>query len=278
MTQAKSDLRNYIDASSSPLIETLRVARPTTMMRSKPRPSAGASTELIFGEFFHVHEMGRGWVWGRCENPLQGSAYPGYVGWVRRSDLADLSGYPSHRITSVSAPVFSSAFIKSPVKYRLPLGASLAGELIEDFIQTDIGFIHREHAASLDEDSRHGDWVSIAEALLGQPYIWGGVSSFGLDCSGLVQTALRNFRRDAPRDSDQQDAIGQAVPINEALSNLERGDLIFWKGHVGIMQSATRLIHANAHHMKVASEPLKTAVNRIQKSAGAITAIRRLIF
>ena len=200
-------------------------------------------------------------MWGQSKTQLQGRKFPGYVGWVPKRALGERAA-ATHQIVSLSAPVFSQDNIKSPVKICLPLGAAFSAlqrQSSDDFIEIDEGFLHAAHVKSLGEKSKETDWVTIAEGLMGRPYIWGGVSSFGLDCSGLVQTALRTIGKDAPRDSDQQMSLGQEVTDGA----LRRGDLVFWKGHVGIMQSETQLIHANAYHMMVASEALDVAKSRI---------------
>lgn len=120
------------------------------------------------------------------------------------------------------------------------------------------------------------DFAGTAERLVGTPYLWGGRTSLGLDCSGLVQLCLAVAGIAAPRDADQQErSLGDAVPPDR--ETLARGDLVFWRGHVGLMLDATRLIHANGFHMAVAVEPLETAVARIlEKSYGPVTAIRRI--
>ncbi len=272
---AATDKRNFIGAEY-PRLETLQVSEPVCFLRLSPKPSGAAGTELIFGEKFHVHRREAFWVWGRSESALPGATFPGYVGWVRKSNLSPVGAPPNYRVTALSAPVFSNRSIKSRVKFCLPLGSVLTGRIEDSFLKTKNGFLHARHVDPIGNFAKI-DWVSIAESFLGQPYIWGGVSSFGADCSGLVQTALRAICQDAPRDSDQQASMGDPVKL-APLPELRRGDLIFWKGHVGIMQSADQIIHANAHHMAVASEPLKLAAERIIKSAGPITAIRRLNF
>lgn len=269
--------RNFIDTKRYPKRETLQVAVPSTFVRRGPRPSSAAETELLFGTLFHVHRFGRGWVWGQSECQLPGVRYPGYVGWCRTRDLAIFERPDTHKIISMGAPVFTESNIKSPVQHHLSLSSTFRTLSIEDsFLQIEDGFLHKAHSADIQAPCGHADWVQIAEGFLGRPYVWGGISSFGLDCSGLIQTALRMSGSDAPRDSDQQAEIGDAVKIETDLSGLKRGDLIFWKGHVGVMTSPTRLLHANAWHMGVATEPLKTAVKRITNQAGPITAIRKL--
>jgi cell wall-associated NlpC family hydrolase len=136
------------------------------------------------------------------------------------------------------------------------------------------GFIRESHLAPL--DSFLPDWVAVAERYLDTPYVWGGITHAGMDCSGLVQTALKASGHDCPRDADMQEAqLGKSVALPADLSGLARGDLVFWDGHVGIMRDARTLLHANAHHMRVASENLSDAVSRIDNVAGRITSVRR---
>jgi len=272
MAASDPDPRNFIDKSQYPKIETLQVTAASTFMRRGPRPSAAAETELLYGTLFHVYKRGRGWVWGQAECQLPGSKYPGYVGWTRIRDLGPNLGRSTHKVTALSAPIFQQKDIKSPVVYHLPLASTFEGKRDGSFTKITDGYVHNNHISKISTPAHQNDWIAVAETMMGRPYVWGGVSSEGLDCSGLVQTALRVFGSDAPRDTDQQAGIGQAVKITNDLSGLKRGDLIFWKGHVGIMTSPSRLLHANAHHMMVASEPLVTAVKRI----GPVTGIRRL--
>ncbi len=269
------DSRNSIDQMTHPRRETRQISVPSTFIRASAKPSGSAETELIYGTLFHIHEVGRGWVWGQSENRLPGRKYPGYVGWVKASHLEDIYLDPGFVVSARTAPVFVKSSIKSEVKTVLSMGSVVSGETFGDFVRTELGFIHKNHARRL-TSSPQAEWVSIAEQFLECPYIWGGISGFGLDCSGLVQTALRLAGKDAPRDSDQQAILGKPVEISSGFTNLKRGDLVFWKGHVGIMSSPKELLHANAHHMRVEREPLDTANIRIKKNAGPVTGIRRL--
>lgn len=267
-----ADPRIHLPRDCGPKIARYSVITPTASLRKKPLNAAAQESEIIYGQAFDVYKISRGWAWGQHVTPSQ---RPGYIGYVKAKFLARAVHKPTHRVSVLGAPVFTKPDIKSPIKMLLPLNARLAGEG-EDFIQ--IGpkqFVHRRHITPL-SDKFSSDFVEVAEAHIGQPYIWGGVSSFGLDCSGLVQSSLRAAGQDAPRDSDMQMAgLGNEIPIS--LKGLTRGDLIFWKGHVAIMSSETEIVHANAHHMKTAREPLKRAAQRIKASGGGdILAIRRL--
>src|SRR5262249_46984896 len=121
------------------------------------------------------------------------------------------------------------------------------------------------------------DFVAVAERFLGTPYLWGGKSSLGIDCSGLLQLALTACGISCPRDSDMQErALGNALALPHAREELRRGDLVFWKGHVAIVRDDATFVHANAHHMAVAFEGIAPAIARIRAIAGEVTGVRRL--
>jgi cell wall-associated NlpC family hydrolase len=162
------------------------------------------------------------------------------------------------------------ADLKTPVRDLLPMNAAVPVlERNGDYVR--IGgsqYLHQRHLAPAEKD-----FVAVAEHFLGVPYVWGGKTAAGLDCSGLIQTALQATGKAAPRDTDMMEkALGDVV----ALSQLHRGDLVFWKGHMGMMLDETRLLHANAFHMAVAIEPLAEAIARIEKVAGPVTSVKRL--
>jgi cell wall-associated NlpC family hydrolase len=139
----------------------------------------------------------------------------------------------------------------------------------------DGGFVPARHLAELDTFAQ--DFVGVAEQLVGTPYVWGGRTRLGLDCSGLVQVAMQAAGLDCPRDSDMQMAeLGTPVEVHSDLAGLQRGDLMFWRGHVGILADGGTLLHANAHHMAVAVEPLECAVERIARLGSTITAVKRI--
>ena len=257
-----------------------QIIRPSTPMRAAPSQQSGLETEALFGEEVSILEDAGDWVRARLNTD-------GYEAWLEARDLGQLPP-PTHRINVVRALITSGKDMKTPSLGYLPLGALVAvagvadgvAEIALDDGDGDVGggrgYIPARHTAPLDAplDTRLADWVQCAEQCLGVPYRWGGRDSIGMDCSALVQLALMAGGMAAPRNSgDQARALGATLPEGAAL---KRGDLIFWRGHVGIMQDAEHLIHANAWHGMVASEALSAARTRIQKTEGAITRMARM--
>jgi cell wall-associated NlpC family hydrolase len=238
-------------------------------LRRAPSREAAVDTQVLYGEDLTLYEAQDGWGWVQ----LMGD---GYVGYVALDALAEGGAQATHRVTANRTFIYPRPDIKTPIAAALPLGAvvKLIGADGNFGRLASGGFIIALHLMSIDERSE--DFVAVAEGMLGAPYLWGGKSCLGVDCSGLVQIALAQAGIAAPRDTDlQQRVLGDALPL--AARDLQRGDLIFWNGHVGIMRDAETLLHANAHHMLVASEPLATARARIYaKGAGDIVAIKRL--
>lgn len=196
-----------------------------------------------------------------------------YVGYLPSDSLTDPSA-PNYRVAVRSTHVYTTPDMKSPDLMALGFGAHLR-VLYEEkkYFAVEGGFIPKPHLRPLEQPFK--DPVTIAQLHFGTPYLWGGNTVWGLDCSGLVQAALLACDIACPGDSDlQQDALGEALPDDAPL---QRGDLIFWKGHVGFMVDAETLIHANAHHMAVAYEPIKAAIPRIEAQGdGPVTARKRL--
>lgn len=242
------------------------VIAPQAPVRREPHPDAPLDTEALKGERVVVYEVTEeGWTWGQ----LVGD---GYVGWLPAEALGLPGPDATHRVTAVRTLVFPGPSIKIPPAEMLSLGCTLAIERIaEPFAVTAMNqFVPLQHLSPL--QAWEADPVAVAERLAGTPYLWGGKSSLGLDCSGLVQLALMACGIACPRDSDMQEAaFGPAGP----LSAVARGDLLFWKGHVAIVRNGATLIHANAHHMAVAIEPIAEAVARIRAAGNELTAVRR---
>jgi cell wall-associated NlpC family hydrolase len=244
------------------------VIEPQAPLRREPRPDASLETEALKGERVTIYDTnGEGWAWGQL-------AGDGYVGWLPDNALAPPGAAPTHKVTALRTLVFPGPSIKLPPLEALPLGARLAIARIEDrMAMTPSGtYVPAMHLAPLGD--KESDFVAVAERFLGAPYLWGGKTALGLDCSGLVQVALTACGISCPRDSDMQEAaLGTAVSADP--SELCRGDLVFWKGHVAIVRDQNSLLHANAYHMAVAIEPINEAVVRIRKAGSEIAGIRR---
>jgi cell wall-associated NlpC family hydrolase len=254
--------------------EPFRVVAPHAGLRQAPTPAARLATEALFGEGLAVFDItADGWCWAQLSEDR-------YVGWIRREAVAAAGAEPTHVVTAIRTIVFAEPDIKSPAVATLPRGALVAAtDSAEDrnaryALVPGLGAVVEQHLGPRGEIA--ADFVAVAERFLGAPYLWGGKTNLGIDCSGLVQVALQAAGVAAPRDSDMQEAaVGAPLPL-DPFPRLERGDLVFWRGHVGIMRDAGSLLHANAHYMQVAAEPLAHAVRRIGERNGPVTGVRRI--
>lgn len=260
--QGRVEAQRFVDGTPHDVIE------PVAGLRREPSHNARLDTEVLFGEGVTVYEMtDEGWAWGQLESD-------GYVGWVSANALAWSGPASTHKVTALRTLAFPTADIKAPPLAGLPMGARLAiTRQDERFAVTASGWhLPVAHLAPL--ATVQPDFVAVAEQFLAAPYLWGGKTSLGLDCSALVQVSLQAAGVTCPRDSDMQE---QALGARLAFDDLRRGDLIFWKGHVAIVRDGNTLIHANAHHMAVAIEPVAEAVARIRAADSEPTSVRRLV-
>ena len=252
----------------------LEVRDAQAPVRREPTPDAPLDTEALHGERVTVYdENGEGWYWGQLGSD-------GYVGWMPANALRPPGPPPTHRVAALRTFIFPGRSIKAPPVDALSLGSRVAvkpeqRDLSGELTDLASGFcIPTRHLAPI--ETREPDFVAVAERFVGVPYLWGGKTSLGLDCSGLVQIALTTSGVVCPRDSDMQErTLGTALPIDD-LAGLRRGDLVFWKGHVAIVRDKQSIVHANAFHMAAAIEPIGEALRRIAEAGSHITSIRRI--
>ncbi len=274
LTAARPDLAS---AELTGLVEAERfvepidhqVTCPALPIRKAPDAAAAMDDQVLAGEIFAVLEERDGWAWGQ-------SRADGYVGWVDAACLSKDVRAVDHKIAVLRTYAFSEPSIKSAPNHLLSLNARFtAGQRQGRFVEAvGLGWVVEVHAAPLDEMA--GDFVAVAEAFIGAPYLWGGKESLGLDCSGLVQMSLQAAGQAIGRDADQQEAALKAA-WRDVTGDPERrrGDVVFWPGHVGIMTDSEHLLHANASTMDVTLEPFSEAEARIRAAESPVRAIYR---
>jgi cell wall-associated NlpC family hydrolase len=226
-------------------------------------------TEALYGELATVYDVAQGWGWVQLEQD-------GYVGYMPMDNLSATIEEPTHWVASRGTFVYPAPDLKRPPVMRLSFNSKVTVVGREGrFLELGRGgFVFGGHLQPMEDKAK--DFVRLAERLIGTPYLWGGRSGTGIDCSGLVQVSMQGAGLAAPRDSDMQEAeIGAALPDKD-LDKLARGDLVFWRGHVGMVQSAEWMIHASGHQMEVVVEPIRRAVERIAATHGDVTSIRRI--
>jgi cell wall-associated NlpC family hydrolase len=250
--------------------EEFEIVDSIAPLRREPSSGAELSTQALKGERVTIYDRnGEGWAWGQLNSD-------GYVGWLPDRALAKPFAAPTHKVAALLTFAFPGPSIKLPPTATLPFGAKLAvrGDDGGFAVTREGWYVPRQHLGRLDDSEP--DFVAVAERFAGTPYLWGGKTTLGVDCSGLVQVALNAAGIGCPRDSDMQEQ-GLGRDLSQAESKkLQRGDLIFWEGHVAIVRDAETIVHANAHHMATAVENTRGAIVRIKAAGSEVTSIKRL--
>ena len=263
-------LRGTVSAPRYVRGEPRRVVRAATPLWARPDAQESWASEVLYGALVRVYEEKDGWAWVQVVRDA-------YVGYVRADALAPDEELPTHRVDVPGTFLYAAPDAKAQTCLHLSMTALVrVVETGPSFARlADGSFVPVRHIIEVDKFAP--DFAAVAEQFVGTPYVWGGKTRLGLDCSGLVQVAMHAAGLHCPRDSDMQLAeLGTQVDVRADLGGLQRGDLVFWKGHVGIMTDASTLLHANAHHMAVTAEPLRSAVDRIARSGASIAAIKRI--
>ncbi|NKC03448.1 C40 family peptidase [Brucella haematophila] len=251
----------------------MQVTASVVDLRSEPRPDSGPQTQIIYGDTVRVFEEMDGWCWVQAERD-------GYTGYVSASFIEKPQGAATHMVTVPRSFVYPGSDLRFPHTQALSLGSRVRIVGSSETRGTQYAVLESgeamiaSHLAPIGEHA--ADYVAVSETLLHTPYLWGGTSGFGIDCSGLVQLSMWVAGRKVLRDSDmQQNTLGTVLEPNGNYSNLQRGDLVFWKGHVAICAAPDMLIHASGHTMTVTLEPLQDAIKRIAYLYDLPTLIRR---
>ncbi|OJF93628.1 NlpC/P60 family protein [Pararhizobium antarcticum] len=255
---AEERLRGVVEAANYVTGTTCVVCIPVVQLRSRPELECGTDTELLLGETVRVLDSGGGWAWVKAD-------FDDYVGYVPDYAFTPVVRSLTHIITAPRTFVYSGPDLRLPTVQALSMGNRIKVVDQRDMRGTRYFLLEGGEAVIANHCAEAslplgGDYVSIASRFLETPYLWGGRSGFGIDCSGLVQLSMMMTGRTAPRDTDMQ-ATGLGTPIDR--SELRRGDLVFWNGHVAIMEDEKTLLHANGHTMTVSHEGLNEAIDRI---------------
>ncbi|MEX1148305.1 MAG: C40 family peptidase [Sphingomonadales bacterium] len=268
LTPARADvaaahLRGQVEAARFTEGITHRVIRPRAPVTARPDADASLSTELLSGEGFTVYDAAEGWAWGQADGD-------GYVGFVPTSALGPDDTPATHRVSVPATHIYPAPDLKTRPRERLPMGAQVTVPVSDKqagfvCLTNEAGWIYARHLVPIGQ--QWGQPLDVAMGFLGAPYLWGGRTADGIDCSGLVQMALMAAGIACPRDTDMQ-----AAALAERLSadaRVQAGDLVYFPGHVGFMVDETHMLHANATHMAVTINPLTDVVDSVRRDLAA---------
>ncbi len=267
---AAMHLRDKIEAENYVVGRRFQVNCGSAPLRRLPDKKAVLDTELLFGETVILYDEDKGWAWVQSE-------IDGYVGYTERSGLNSEPLQSTHSVTVLASHIYPEPDLKTVPIYSLPMTARVTvNDKTNNYYKlASGGWIFAGH---LEPIHIHAvDHCEIARMFLNIPYLWGGKTSVGIDCSGLLQVSLARCGKLIPRDSDMQISSGQSVLYTSDEKDLRRGDLVFWPGHAGILLESQTIIHANATEMRVTMAPLDDLVAKIEESTGdKIIAVRRV--
>ncbi|NEI68628.1 peptidase P60 [Rhizobium lusitanum] len=269
---AEASLKGKVEAERFVEGGSARVAIPVIALRPRPDLASGIDTELLMGEEVAVFERRDGWCWVKA-------LADGYVGYLPEAAIREGTAAPTHIVVPQRTFLYPEPELRKPHAAVLSMGsrvhvAGTAEARGNHYVTLEDGTaIFAKHVQPIG-NNEGGDFVDVALRFLETPYLWGGRSGLGIDCSGLVQLALSMTGRTAPRDTDMQ-AAGLGQPIDR--DELKRGDFVFWKGHVAIMEDPETIVHANGHTMTVARENFAAAIERIGWLYERPTGYRRFV-
>jgi len=265
---ADAALKGKVEAPRFVEPQSRQVITDRAPLRRAPNADSEQEAEALFGERMKLFDKKDGWAWVQSERD-------GYVGYCEAACLSSVGWSSSHVVAVPRTPLFSGPGLKYAIKQFLHMESTLEVLDTKDgYLQTPHGWLFAKHVCT--KRQHQSDYIDTALLFIGAPYVWGGRSSLGMDCSGLVQLVLQRAGIEAPRDSDMQaksDLLGESLSVDILP---KRGDIIFWKGHVAIALDQNRVVHATGHHLAVAVEPLEDIDERARQESGeGVTAVRR---